>query len=107
MPSTTTTTTALVPDSRLRAIAAYPAFRSIPLDPHAVLCHFERNGTTEDLFAVEEDFCALLDRFTEPVRTDFLPTRAQQRQAMCLARAALATLVERIETGRIDGRAAQ
>ncbi len=107
MPSTTTTTTALVPDARLRAIAAYLAFRSIPLDPQAVLCHFERNGTTEDLFAVEDDFCALLDRFTQRVRADFLPTRAQQRQAMCLVREALATLVERIETGRIDGRAAQ
>ena len=92
--------------ARFRAIAAYLAFRAIPLDPQAVLSHFERNGITEDLFAIEDDFYALLDRFFERVCADFLPTRAQQRQAGHLFREALVTLVERIETGRIDGRAA-
>jgi hypothetical protein len=93
--------------ARLRAIAAYLAFRTIPLDPRAMLTHFERYGVTEDLFAVEEDFAALVDRFAEVVSEDFLPTPAQQRQAMRLVREALTTLVERIETGRIDGRAAR
>ncbi len=70
MPSTTTATTATVSASRFRAIAAYLAFRAIPLDPHDVLSHFERIGITEDLFAVEGDYFALLDRFAERVCGD-------------------------------------
>ena len=100
------TTTPPTTTARFRAIAVYLAFRALPLDPQVVLSHFERVGTAEDLFTVEDDFYSLLDRFAERVCDDFLPTRAQQRQAACLIREALATLVERIETGRIDGRAA-
>jgi hypothetical protein len=107
MLTTTTWRNATAATTRFRAIAAYLAFRAIPLDPQAVLSHFERSGTTEGLLAVEDDFYALLDRFAERVCDDVLPTRPQQRQATCLVREALATLVERIETGRIDGRAAQ
>ena len=77
MLSTTTPTTATTPPTsltttaRLRAIAAYLAFRTIPFDPQVVLSHFERVGTSEDLFAVEDDFYALLDRFAERVCDDF------------------------------------
>ena len=106
MRTSTTQTSSLNATARLRAIAAYLAFRAIPLDPQAVLGHFERYGITEDLFAVDEAFHALLDRYFVRVSEDFLPTRAAQRQAENLFREALATLVERIETGRIYGRAA-
>jgi hypothetical protein len=98
----TTTVTA----ARLRAISAYLASRSLPLDPWAVLDHFERAGVTEDPSAVEADFFALLDRVAAQVRHALLPTPTRHGQAACVIREGLATLVERIETGRIDGRAA-
>ena len=107
MSSTSAASTTTVTAARLRAIAAYLAFRAIPLDPQAVLSHFERHGITDALFAVEDDFYALLNRYLEQVCADFLPTWAQQRQAVSLFCEVLVTLVERIETGRIDGRAAR
>jgi hypothetical protein len=93
--------------TRWRAIASYLAVRAIPLDPQVVLRHFERVGSTEDLFTVEDDFYALLDRFAWRGCANAPPWPAQPRQAAYLVHRALATLVERIEVGRIDGHAAQ
>ena len=106
MPPSKTQTQTPAATARLRAIAAYLAFRAIPLDAPALLSHFEHHSITDDLFAIDEEFHALLDRYFDRVCDDFLPTHAQQRQAVNLFREALATLVERIETSRIDGRAA-
>lgn len=96
---------------RAPRLRTYLTFRAIPLDAEEIIRHFEQVGDDAvldhcDLFAIEDNFAALLDRFEERLRGEFLPTRHGLRQAQELVAQALREALACIEQGRIQGEGA-